>query len=67
MPVRSVVMTVEGTVTVAVSVLTKVTVDTDVDGIPSLTVAPIVEVEVGATAVTVCVVATAEMHAQADE
>ncbi len=43
------------------------TVDTDVDGIAVLTVAGMIEVTVEAGAVTVCVVAAAEMQAHAEK
>lgn len=66
-PVSRVVRTVEGVVVVMVSVFTEVMVEREVGGMAVLTVAWMVEVEVGAGTVTVSELATADMQAQADE
>jgi hypothetical protein len=60
-------LTVKVLNTYAVLVAICVTVDTDVDGTATLTVAGIVDVATGASAVTETVVSTAVMQAQAEE
>ena len=58
---------VEVAVAVTVSVTTSSTVDTEVKGISAVIVSGMTETTVDATSVTVCVVATADMHAHAEE
>ncbi len=63
----TVAVNVEVAVAVTVSVTTNSTVDTEVKGISVVTVLGMTEMTVDAASVTVCVVATAEMHAHAEE